>query len=255
MDDWKLEPARDLNLPLAKRLKSERREGGLIDTLAQISARTLVRVYLKVWHRVSHKGLENLPSRGPFVLSANHASHLDAVVLAAMLPWKLRKHTFPLAAGDVFFETPILKTFAAVIVNALPMWRKNVGRHALDDLRMRLIDHDASYILFPEGKRSPDGSLLQFKAGVGMLTAGTKAQIVPCYIDGAHKALARLTVIPKFAKITVTVGKPISCEKFPNTRDGWKSLMLEVEKSEPRPRRSAPGRRKGESDATTAPPA
>jgi 1-acyl-sn-glycerol-3-phosphate acyltransferase len=231
MDDWKLEPARDLNLPLAKRLKSERREGGLIDTLAQISARTLVRVYLKVWHRVSHKGLENLPSRGPFVLSANHASHLDAVVLAAMLPWKLRKHTFPLAAGDVFFETPILKTFAAVVVNALPMWRKNVGRHALDDLRQRLIEHDASYILFPEGKRSPDGSLLQFKAGVGMLTAGTKAQIIPCYIDGAQKALARLTVIPKPAKITVSVGKPIPCENFPNTRDGWKALMLEVEKS------------------------
>jgi 1-acyl-sn-glycerol-3-phosphate acyltransferase len=111
------------------------------------------------------------------------------------------------------------------------MWRKNVGRHALDDLRKRLIDHDASYILFPEGKRSPDGSLLQFKAGVGMLTAGTKAQIVPCYIDGAQKALARLTVIPKPAKITVSVGKPIPCENFPNTRDGWKALMLEVEKS------------------------
>jgi 1-acyl-sn-glycerol-3-phosphate acyltransferase len=231
MQDWKLQPAHDLNMPLSKRLKSEKREGGLIDTIAQVSARTLIRIYLKLWHRVEHKGLENLPSSGPFVLSANHASHLDSVVLAAMLPWRLRKTTFPLAAGDVFFETPILKTFAAVVINALPMWRKNVGRHALDDLRQRLIDHGASYILFPEGRRSEDGKILPFKAGLGMLTCATKAQIVPCYIDGAHEALARSTIVPRFKKITIIVGKPIACEPFPNTRDGWKALVLEVENS------------------------
>jgi 1-acyl-sn-glycerol-3-phosphate acyltransferase len=231
MEDWKLEPARDLNLPLGKRLRSEKREGGLVGTLAQISARTLVRIYLKLWHRVEHKGLENLPQQGPFVLSANHCSHLDSVVMAAMLPWRLRKNTFPLAAGDVFFETPILTTLAAVVINALPMWRKNVGRHALDDLRQRLVDHGASYILFPEGRRSEDGKILTFKAGVGMLTAGTKAQVVPCYIQGAHEALARSTFIPRFRKITIFVGKPIPCEPFPNTREGWKALVHEVEKS------------------------
>jgi 1-acyl-sn-glycerol-3-phosphate acyltransferase len=231
MEDWNLKPARDLNMPLGKRLKSEKREGGLIDTLAQISARTLVRIYLKLWHRVEHEGLENLPKQGPFVLSANHASHLDSVVMAAMLPWSLRKNTFPLAAGDVFFETPILTTLAAVVINALPMWRKNVGRHALDDLRQRLVDHDASYILFPEGKRSEDGALLPFKAGLGMLTCATKAQVVPCYIRGANLALKRMTVIPRPKKITISVGKAIPCEGFPNTRDGWKALVLEVEKS------------------------
>lgn len=231
MDDWKLQPARDLDLPLSKRLKSERREGGLIDTLAQISARTLIRIYLKLWHRVEFIGRENLPQSGPFVLSANHSSHLDSVVMAAMLPWRLRKNTFPLAAGDVFFETPFLKAFAAVVINALPMWRKNVGRHALDDLRQRLIDHDASYILFPEGRRSEDGSLLQFKAGLGMLTAATRAVVIPCYLDGVHKALRRGSKILRPAKIKMFIGKPIPCEPFPNTREGWKALVLEVERA------------------------
>src|SRR4051812_23243109 len=99
MDDWKLQPSRDLDLPLSKRLKSERREGGLIDTIAQISARTFIRIYLKLWYRVEYIGREDLPDKGPFVLSANHGSHLDSVVIAAMLPWRLRKNTFPLAAG------------------------------------------------------------------------------------------------------------------------------------------------------------
>ena len=81
--------------------------------------------------------------------------------MAAMLPWRLRKNTFPLAAGDVFFDTPIMSAFAATVINALPMWRKNVGRHALDDLRTRLIEQHSSYILFPEGRRSANGPGLQ----------------------------------------------------------------------------------------------
>ena len=58
---------------------------------------------------------------------ANHTSHLDALVLGATLPLKLRDQLFPLATGDVFFHTPALAAFSATVLNALPVWRKKVG--------------------------------------------------------------------------------------------------------------------------------
>ena len=118
---------------------------------------------------------------------ANHASHLDAVLLASVLPCRLCDRVFPVAAGDVFFNTPGMSLFAANLLNALPMWRKNCGSHALKDLRKRLVDEPCGLILFPEGARSRDGSLLPFKVGLGMLIAGTSVPVIPCYLDGAFR--------------------------------------------------------------------
>ena len=98
MDPWKLNPARDLGLPLRERLRSTRREGGLLDSIAQISARTVVRLILLVYHRLRIRGRENLPRDCPFILIANHASHLDSIVLAAMCPWRIRRRMYPIAA-------------------------------------------------------------------------------------------------------------------------------------------------------------
>jgi 1-acyl-sn-glycerol-3-phosphate acyltransferase len=229
VEDFQLKPARDHGLPLTQRLKSTRREGGLIDTIAQVSARTLVRGYLRVWHRVTHEGLENLPASCPLVMVANHTSHLDSVVMAAALPWRLRRTVFPLAAGDIFFETPVISVFSAVVINALPMWRQKVGRHAMDDLRTRLVEDTCGYILFPEGRLSNDGALQPFKAGLGMLVAGTRVPVVPCYIRGAFDALPRNRALPRPRKITLRVGPPLMFADVENDRDGWRTVVERVE--------------------------
>lgn len=231
MEDWTLKPARDHGLPFWKRLRSSRREGGLIDACAQFTARQLVRAYMTVWHRVEHDGKGHLPKECPLVMVANHASHLDSVVMASILPWNIRKTMFPLAAGDVFFETPVRTVLAAGIINALPMWRKNMGRHALSDLRTRLIEDRCGYILFPEGKRSPDGALLPFKSGLGMLVAGTGVPVVPCYIRGAFEALNREQVVPRPAKIRIRIGTPLSFAHVGNDREGWQVVVDDVEKA------------------------
>ena len=83
MQDWKLEPARDLGMSLGERSRSLRRECGLIETAAHLGWWSLMRAYLRVGHRLTVHGREHLPSEPPFVLVANHTSHLDALVLAA----------------------------------------------------------------------------------------------------------------------------------------------------------------------------
>lgn len=203
------------------RLKSERREAGLVSSLSHAAWTTALRAYFRVYHRMSVTGREHLPSKPPFVLIANHASHLDALILAACLSRGVSGCVHPIAAGDVFFETPLIRAFAAMAINALPMWRKKVGRHALDDLKARLHAGECGYILFPEGARSRDGGALKWKAGIGMMVAGTQIPVIPCRIDGAFDALRPERALPQPVKIRVEVMPAMRFGEEPNTREGW----------------------------------
>jgi 1-acyl-sn-glycerol-3-phosphate acyltransferase len=225
---WDFKPAKDLGMDPLRRMRHERREAGLLEYITQFGARCAVRSYMALWHRAAVENAHHIPQTTPFVFCANHTSHLDSVVLGSVLPWRVRRNTFPLAAGDVFFETPVLTALAAFCINALPMWRKNVGRHALDALRSRLVEERCAYILFPEGKRSEDGTLLPFKAGVGMMIAGTDIPVVPAYIHGAHAAMPRTATLPRPKKLRVTIGAPLHFHDTTNDAEGWRTIAAKV---------------------------
>jgi hypothetical protein len=127
MEPWQLQPARDTGLTPAERFRSVRRESGLLESMAQQACFSVLRIYFSIAHRLTISGREKLPVHGPFVLAANHCSHLDALVLGAALKPRHRERAFPIAAGDVFFQTTAVSLFSAVMLNALPMWRKNCG--------------------------------------------------------------------------------------------------------------------------------
>ena len=120
---------------------------------------------------------------------------------------------FPVAAGDVFFETPALSLLSAQVLNALPMWRKNCGPHALAELKERLALEPCGYILFPEGARSRDGTLKPFKAGLGMIVAGTPVPVVPCWITGAFQPGIRNPAGPS-PESRLKIGSPLIFEGF-----------------------------------------
>ncbi len=203
------------------RLRGERGEQGLVSTLSHVAWLGMLRAYFGVYHRMHVTGREHLPTKPPFVLIANHASHLDALILAACLSRRVGGCVHPIAAGDVFFDTPLVSAFAAMMINALPMWRKKVGRHALDDLKSRLHAGECGYILFPEGARTRDGGALKWKAGVGMMVAGTEIPVIPCRIDGAFDALRPETSLPRPVKIRVEVFPAMRFGAEPNAREGW----------------------------------
>ena len=189
MDEWKLEPAHDLGLSFRERLRSLRRESGLLEAATHLIWWELIRDYLGIYHRLEVRGREHLPAKLPFILVANHASHLDALALAASLPPRLRDHVFPIAAGDAFFETTPAAAFATLAVNALPLWRKNSDPRDVQALRSRLLEEPCGFVLFPEGTRSRDGRMGLFRRGIGMLVAETAVPVVPCYLEGAFAAL------------------------------------------------------------------
>jgi 1-acyl-sn-glycerol-3-phosphate acyltransferase len=229
MQDWQLRPAHDLGLPLDQQLKSVRREGGLVNAITHLGWASFVAVYLKLAHRLSVEGREHLPLSGPFVLVANHASHLDSLVLASAVSWRLQNRVFPVAAGDTFFSTPLAGTLSALLINALPMWRDRTCLHGLADLRERLTQEQCIYIVFPEGTRSRTGELAPFKAGVGMLVAGTAVPVVPCRLIGTYQALPHNRRWPRPTKVRLKIGEPILFAQLFNDREGWQSVAKAIE--------------------------
>jgi 1-acyl-sn-glycerol-3-phosphate acyltransferase len=229
VDDWDLRPARDLGVPWRERLRSAAREDGLVPMAVRSAWWWLLRCQFAVWNRLAVRGRENLPRSFPFVLVANHTSHLDALVLTAALPWWLRAGTAPLAAGDVFFESPFRGLFAATLLGALPVWRRKHTGRAFQELRNRLLEGRCGYVLFPEGARSRDGQMLAFKPGVGMLLAGTSVPVVPCYLDGCFEAFPAGTRVPRRTRITIHVGPALHFDDLGNDRAGWDAATTRLE--------------------------
>lgn len=229
MEPWSYQPAKDAGLTQTQRALSLKRESGLLETGGHLAWWALMRTYFGVYHRLEVHGREHLPARPPFVLVANHASHLDALALGCFLPWRLRDRVFPIAAGDVFFETPAVSLFASWCLNALPLWRKNAGRHALTELRDRLVHEPCAYILFPEGGRTRDGAMMPFKPGLGMMIVGTEVPVVPCGLRGTFEAMPPGKSVPRPRKITVRLGPARKFDRVPSGREGWETVARELE--------------------------
>ena len=222
VEPWQLQPARDTGLTPAERFRSVRRESGLLESVAQQACFSLLRIYFAIAHRLAISGREKLPAHGPFVLAANHCSHLDALVLGAALRPRHRERAFPIAAGDVFFQTTAVSVFSAIMLNALPMWRKNCGPHALAELRRKLQEEKAIFIIFPEGGRTRTGSMMPFKPGLGMLVAETNVPVVP---------LPPNRKVPRPGRIKLIIGEPLNFAATPNNRESWLQIARSLESS------------------------
>jgi 1-acyl-sn-glycerol-3-phosphate acyltransferase len=229
MEDWKLEPAHDLGLSGLQRSRSLQRESGLVASMARLAVWSSVRTALRLIHKLKVEGTENLPATPSFVMVSNHASHFDALVLGSALRLAWRDHVCPLAAGDVFFESPGIAALATTLINARPVWRRRPGSHEINTLRQQLQAGDCIYILFPEGGRTRDGSLAPFKPGVGMMVAGTQVPVVPCYLHGTFEVFPANRVIPRLLPIEIRIGMPLTFDAVSNTSAGWRRVAGDIE--------------------------
>jgi 1-acyl-sn-glycerol-3-phosphate acyltransferase len=228
---WKFDTATDFGLSPRARLSSLRREAGLFGGAVHLAWSILSRAYLKAAHRVRVVGREHLPKSAPYVLIANHTSHLDAIVLSSCVPLGQCNRIFPIAAGDTFFDNLPISIFAALALNALPLWRRKVRVAELVELRARLVAGQSIYILFPEGTRARDGVLAPFKPGLGRLVAGTAIPVIPCHIDGAFEALSPQRRFPRLSAIMVRIGAPLSFIDLPDEKMGWLEIAAKAERA------------------------
>lgn len=229
MERWTYRTAADISLGPRDRIFSVARETTLPGALVQFLSWTAIRLYLRIYHRFRTIGEFPADLQAPFVVIANHSSHLDALVLAASLPPRLRDQAILVAAGDVFF-TSVPKAFlSTLLINCVPLWRRNAGPHAMKELRRRLVEGQTGLVIFPEGARTRDGRMLPFKPGLGMLVAGTATTVVPCRIRGAFRALTPEKGPPRPLPVRLLVGEPLRFDHVPNNREGWEEVVRACE--------------------------
>jgi len=208
MKRWTYTPSPLLDKSLAEQLTTFPRD----PTLPVYGLRFLGMLFLKAffatYFRLRILGRGRIPKSGPFVLVANHSSHLDAVALACALPARQWHHAYAAAAQDYFFQGFFRSLVAVFFTNAVPFDRREDPRRSLELCADLLhVSHEA-LIMFPEGTRSPDGEVHEFRSGVGRLVAGTKVPVFPAYIAGAHRAWPKGSAIPRPRRITIAIGEP-----------------------------------------------
>jgi len=171
----------------------------LVSRLAEIISLDLFRL------RVS--GLENLPTKGPFIISSNHQSYLDPVVMAGVLPENILRDSFAVGTSEIFGQG-IMKRLARVLrvvvldpdANLVPAMR--AGAFGLR--------HGRVLLLYPEGERSIDGAPKIFKKGAAILSIHMQVPIVPVAIKGFHEVWPRgKGFIQKIGPLKMRFGKPI----------------------------------------------
>lgn len=218
--DWQYEPTPDFDKTPIERLQIFPRHPDMLVYAARTVLNAIARAWLKVYHRYRVIGREKLASMsGPFVLVANHGSHLDAICLLSALPLRKIHKTFPAAARDYFFTTLPKSAFFAIAVNAMPFDRKENPRDSLAVCADLLRTPEHVLILFPEGTRTTSGEIGEFKVGIGFLTAGTPVPIVPCYLEGAYRAWPKGAWIPRPRRLRLVVGEPRTFADLESTKE------------------------------------
>ncbi|QNN82218.1 1-acyl-sn-glycerol-3-phosphate acyltransferase [Brachybacterium sp. Z12] len=157
--------------------------------------------------KVVHRRVRTV--RGPFVLVANHSSHIDAPMLARCLPWAQARFLSTGVAADYFFAVWYRRLFVRVIFNAFPIDRGGSRKHA--GTSRKLLRAGVPILVFPEGTRQLDGKMAEFKPGAAALAIGVGVPVVPAAIIGAHEAMPKGRSWPKKGRppVAVVFGEPM----------------------------------------------
>lgn len=158
--------------------------GGLLHGLSRFWAWTLMR-FLPFWD-VEVQGLERVRNGKPYVVVSNHQSMLDIMILLAKLPLH-----FKFIAKQELFWIPFFGWHLA-LARYIPLKRGNEesGRRCLCIAR-RWLARGVSVVFFPEGTRSPDGRIHEFKAGAFKLALEEGVEILPLVIHGTRDAIPK----------------------------------------------------------------
>lgn len=156
------------------------------------------------------EGLEHVRGlRGPVLLAANHTSHLDTPAVLAALPVRPRFQVAVAAAAGVLAERGAFsRWFASFAFNAFPFSQTDSIRATLD-YSSWLLDKGWSILIYPEGRRSENGTMGPFKPGVGFMAVSLGVPVVPVHIEGAHRVLPKGRRIPGRSRISVRFGAPL----------------------------------------------
>ena len=182
------------------------------------SIRWLLRILFWLCFRASTQGYEKILAHdAPCLITPNHQSYLDPLLIYFTMPSKILHNTVFIAFDAYFSRWPLswLVGMARIIKTATSHTNIASLQYAATAL-----DQGYSVCIFPEGQRSVDGSLNKTMQGAGILSCEKQVPMFPVAINGAIGALSRPNPGFHFVKIDLEVLPPIFPEKTPGLWPG-----------------------------------
>ena len=170
-----------------------------------------VLLFFNSYVRVKARGVENVPKSGPFILAANHSSHLDSgAVLKAVGG---RRRVWIAAAEDYFFNTWAKRWVFGRLFDAIPMDRRSEGVTGLRRC-IEMLGRGEGVLVLPEGTRSTTGRIQRFQIGAAVMAVEANAPVVPVRIERAFELLPKGRMLVRPGVVAVTIGEAISPESY-----------------------------------------
>ncbi|MCC5804880.1 MAG: AMP-binding protein [Opitutales bacterium] len=178
----------------------------------------ILKAFTKVWFRTEIEGLENLPEKGPFVLTPNHVSYLDAPVLGLAFRYPVSRSIFWAGLGTLMLRNVIFREISRLsqVVPVDPR-RGPVSSLALG---AAVLKEGQPLVWFPEGGRSEDGELRPFRSGVGLILLEYHPPVIPVHIEGTRESMPVGALFPRPAKVVIRIGKPLDARQLAESAEG-----------------------------------
>lgn len=178
------------------------REGRMVRALGRTWIRWILRTF---GIRVVVEGLERVPAQAPVVLMSNHQSLVDIAAIVDTLPTSV---SWRFVAKKELTRIPI---FGWCLITSQIIIDRSDRERAVASLHQaaQRIRAGASVIVFPEGTRSPSGSLRPFKSGPFHLTLEAQVPIVPVTVSGSQRITPKGSLQVHAGTVKITFGKPI----------------------------------------------
>jgi 1-acyl-sn-glycerol-3-phosphate acyltransferase len=190
----------------------------LIDLMVGRRSEIKVQIFPRYWGRilcrivgvqVRVEGFGNIDPEKTYIFAGNHCSQYDIFSFQGYFP-----HDFRWIAKKELFRIPVFGQ-AMHRIGYIPIDRSR-GRQALKSLdeAAQRIAAGSSVLIFPEGTRSEDGRLQEFKAGAALLAIKAGVPIVPLGFNGSSEVLPKGRWLPRPGKIVIRIGQPIATGEF-----------------------------------------
>jgi len=162
--------------------------------------KSFLKLYFKIYFKFKGSGTENIPD-GPCIITPNHQSYFDGMLVATLLSNKIARNSF-FYAKKKHVNNALLRFLAGknnIIVMDISKDLKESIQKLAEVLKM-----GKNIIIFPEGTRTKDGNLAEFKQMFAILSKELNIPIIPVAINGAFKALPTGGRIPRmFTRVSV----------------------------------------------------
>jgi 1-acyl-sn-glycerol-3-phosphate acyltransferase len=172
-------------------------------------SRAVIGPVLHAYGRPRVTGLEYIPASGPAILASNHLSIVDSVYLPLMIA---RPVIFPAKAEYFSAKGPVGRLWASYLraTNQLVLNREDTrSAQATLDAAVQVLRSGDLFGFYPEGTRSPDGRLYRGRTGIGYLALNSGTPVIPVAMFGTRKMMPPGSSVPRPAKITIKIGKPL----------------------------------------------